>query len=295
MNSGPRYKNQVQYPNQQSELPLIELHNNNGRAQICLQGGQIMRYQPKGQPDVIWLGTQSLFEKGKAIRGGIPICWPWFGDHPSNQALPAHGLVRTRLWRVLERNEDQSTSSLRLSIEDDQDTRQLWPYKFRLELLIQLDHKLKLTLSTHNPNDVEMLISEALHSYFAVSNIGRIQIEGLEGACFRDKLDHLQQGMQRDPLTIRSEIDQIYENTGAPVTINDAILKRRLIITKANSRSTVVWNPWAEKARALADFGDLDYKTMLCVETANVLGNELTIPPGGSHSISTTIESQPLG
>ncbi|MEH6648900.1 MAG: D-hexose-6-phosphate mutarotase [Motiliproteus sp.] len=294
MNSQPPLTRSIQQQSRSGELPLVELSNSHGRALICLQGGQVIEYQPQDQAGVIWLGQHSRFEQGKAIRGGIPICWPWFGDHPDNPALPAHGLVRTRLWKVLETTDEGDTSSLRLGIEDDHHTRQLWPYKFQLELLIQLGQQLTLTLSSHNPNQVAMPISEALHSYFSVSDISQIRIGGLEGGRYRDKLHNLQPFWQRGPLAITSETDQVYVDTDARVTIDDPVLKRRIIIDKQQSHSTVIWNPWTKKARALADFGDRDYQTMLCVETANVLDNSLLIPSGNSHHLSTTIESVPL-
>lgn len=291
MNSPPPLSRQL---NDQSGMPMIELHSPHGRALVCLQGAQVVEYQPTDQPEVIWLSNKSLFQAGKAIRGGIPICWPWFGDHPNDPALPAHGLVRTRLWTVLERTDNGETASLKLGLKDDENSRQQWPYKFQLELLIQLNHRLTLTLSSHNPNEIAMPISEALHSYFSVSNIEKVRTEGLKGSRYRDKLNSLQQSIQHSPLIITSEVDRVYVDTDARITITDPILKRQILIDKTHSHSTVIWNPGRQKSQAMKDMDDEGYETMLCVETANVLKNSLLIPPAESHHISTTIESVSL-
>lgn len=286
---------QIDHP---GDLPMIELSNQYGRAVICLQGAHVIEYQPNDQPAVLWLSDTSHFEVGKAIRGGIPICWPWFGDHPQDPTLPAHGLARTRQWQVLESTDDGETTSLRLGLTDDDSTRKIWPYRFRLELLVQLGARLCLTLTSHNPNDRPMPITEALHSYLAVSDIGQVNIAGLTDCRYRDKLDNLNLHTQANGLAITGETDRVYLDTQARVSVEDPGLSRQIRIVKSpdpkDSLTTVVWNPWQQRAHALSDFDDEGYKTMVCVETANALDNALEILPGQSHSLTVRIETMPL-
>ncbi|MEH6628040.1 MAG: D-hexose-6-phosphate mutarotase [Motiliproteus sp.] len=313
MNPSFAIAGRIRQLNDRGDLPIVELSNAHGRALVCLQGAQVIEYQPHNQPPVLWLSDKSRFENGQAIRGGIPICWPWFGDHPQDPALPAHGFARTSRWKVLASAADSETSSLRLGLKDDDCSRQLWPYKFELELSIQLGRQLSLTLCSHNTNDRPMPITEALHSYLAVSNIDQTFVTGLEGCCYRDKLDQLNPYIQDGPLTIAEETDRVYVDTEGTVTLNDPGFGRHILISKdqnehhpdANnssdnkpmnhnqSRSTVIWNPGAEKSLSMSDVDDNGYQRLLCVETANALDNALEIPPGHSHSMSTQIESTP--
>ena len=276
------------------ELPMVELTNSHGRAVVCLQGAQVIEYQPNGQAAALWLSNRSGFETGKAIRGGIPICWPWFGGHPQDPALPAHGLARTRRWQVLASGDDGETTSLRLGLSDDDTSRQLWSYRFELQLQITLGRQLSLTLTTRNPNDRPMPISEALHSYFSVSDIDQIRISGLEGCRYRDKLDNLNAHIQHNTLAITGETDRVYLDTDACVCVDDPVAKRQILISKQQSRSTVIWNPGAEKSVSMSDMDDTGYRSMLCVETANALDNSIEIAAGQSHQLNVQIESVPF-
>lgn len=276
------------------DLTRVELRHPKGYAEVLLQGAQVIQYQPERQAPVLWLSESARFEQGHAIRGGIPVCWPWFGDHPLDPSLPAHGLARTRPWTVLESAADEAATQLRLGLTDDPATRALWPHRFNLELLIRLDHQLTLTLTTHNPSDAPLPISEALHSYLAVSDIDGVTLSGLEGCTYRDKLEAFRPQVQTDALVIDRETDRVYGDTVATVTVADPGHGRHLRIHKRGSGSTVIWNPWQERARAMGDFDDEGYRGMLCVEAANALENTLQIPPGSSHSLTTCIQSLPM-
>ncbi len=273
-------------------LPMVELRNTQGSAKICLQGAHVTDYRLHAEHPILWLSSTARFESGKAIRGGIPICWPWFGDHPHNGALPAHGFVRNRLWQVADARIDNDTSRLLLTVQDSPDTQALWPHTFRLELLVELGESLTLTLTTHNTNDHPITISEALHSYFALSDVRHTQIRGLDNCRYRDKLAHYAEHYQNTPLIIDAETDRVYLDTATSVCLNDAGLGRQLHISKIGSGSTVVWNPWRDKAQAMGDFDARDYPAMLCVETANALENSLSIPAGESHSLRACIQSR---
>ncbi len=273
------------------DLPMIELRNSQGSATICLQGAHVTDYRINAQQPILWLSNKARFKSGKAIRGGIPVCWPWFGDHPHDSTLPAHGFVRDRLWQVADASIDNDTTRLRLQLQDTPDTRSLWPHTFRLELLMELAESLTLTLTTYNTNDHPVAISEALHSYFALSDVRQTQIHGLENCRFRDKLSNYAEQYQSTPLTVGAEIDRVYLDTTATVLLEDPGLGRQLHISKTGSASTVVWNPWLTKAQGMDDFDASDYPAMLCIETANALENSLTLAAGESHSLSVCIQS----
>jgi len=276
-----------------SGLPLMELSNRHGRARVCLQGAQVLHYAPLGQPPLLWLSERSRFEAGKAIRGGIPLCWPWFGDHPSDPALPAHGFARTAPWTLRDCADDGASTCLTLGLDDSPASRRLWPFAFGLTLHIRLHRALTLTLTSHNRSDRPMPLTEALHSYFAVADSTRTRITGLEGRRYRDKLNQLRSGVQAGPLDIDGAIDRVYLNSPRKLAIEDPGNGRRILIQQAGGRSTVVWNPGRDKAAAMADMDDQGYRRMLCVESANALDHALQIPPGESHRLSTRIRSIP--
>jgi len=281
----------VQRLDDRGDLPLIALLAPGGRALVCLQGAHVIDYQPSGQPPLLWLSDQTPFKVGLPIRGGIPLCWPWFGDHPQDATLPAHGLARARRWQLVDSAADASSTRLRLRLEQDSTTRQLWPYAFRLELLIQLDQQLSLTLTCHNPNDRPMPISEALHSYFRVADIAPVEVGGLLGCRYRDKLEQMAVKVQQTPLTLDGETDRVYLDTRATITLDDPGLRRQIRIAKSGSDSTVVWNPWRERSARMPDMSTDGYRTMLCVESANAADNALEIGAGQSHSLSIQLSS----
>ncbi|WP_165839969.1 D-hexose-6-phosphate mutarotase [Motiliproteus coralliicola] len=272
---------------------MIQLNHSKGQAQICLQGAQVIEFTPANQPPVLWLSNNSRFETGKAIRGGIPICWPWFGDHPTDPTLPAHGFARNSAWTVLASQADDHSTNLTLGLEDNESTRALWPFGFKLELNVRLSQALTLTLTTHNSNRTDIQVSEALHSYFAIDDIHHTQISGLEGSRYQDKLRHGMPVNQQGAVRIRAETDRVYLNHESPLTIDDPGNRRRIEIQKQRSRTTVIWNPWQAKSAAMTDMTDDGYARMLCVESANALDNTLQIPPGGTHSLTTRLESIP--
>lgn len=290
----PTLPGRLQWRDETTALPQAELRSRFGGARLCLQGAQVLDYRPDGQPPVLWLSRSSRYQAGTAIRGGIPLCWPWFGPHPETSALPAHGFARTRRWRPLDAHADDDATCLTLGLSDDAETRALWPYAFELRLELRLGRQLTLNLTTRNLSDRPMPVTEALHSYFLVSDLERVRLRGLEGTDYWDKLDGLRRHPQSDALQLAGAADRVYLDTGAPLTLEDPGLGRQIRIHKGRSRSTVVWNPGRETAAAMADFDDDGYRRMLCVETANVLDNRVRIAPGDSHTLTTRIESLPL-
>jgi D-hexose-6-phosphate mutarotase len=181
------------------------------------------------------------------------------------------------------------TTRLRLSLSDSATTRELWPHAFQLDLVVTVGPRLEVELIAHNPGDQPYVCGGALHTYFGVGDVTRIAIQGLDGCDYLDKVESFQRKTQQGPITISGETDRIYLDTTSACTIDDPSLKRRVQITKAGSRTTVVWNPWSEKARQLADFGDEEYRDMVCVETANADQDVVTVAPGGEHRLSAVI------
>jgi D-hexose-6-phosphate mutarotase len=271
-------------------LPFAQIRNAFATATVSLHGGQVLAFQPHGHGPVLWVSAQSLYQPGKAIRGGIPVCWPWFGPHPSDPAKPAHGFARTSLWSVLSAAAlADGATQIRLRLADGDTSLALWPHAFDLRLVVTVGAELKVELIARNPGSAPYTYSGALHSYFDVSDIAAISIRGLDGCPYIDQVDGDQRKLQHGPITIASETDRVYLNTTETCAIEDPGLDRRITIAKAGSHSTVVWNPWVEKARRLADFGDEEYHSMVCVETANADGDSVTVAPGGEQRLTAII------
>jgi len=276
-------------------LPVAHIKNLQGSAIVALQGAHVMAFQPQGESPVLWLSKHSHFRPGKAIRGGIPVCWPWFANHPADSSKPAHGFARTGLWDVTAtRNLPDGSTKLQMELRDDTGTRKLWPYYFTIQLIITVGNRLEVELLFHNQNDKTFTCTSALHSYFAVSNTGNITITGLKGRNYIDKVLQGQLRQQQEPLTITEETDRIYLNTSADCLIEDRGWKRCIRIAKQGSQTTVVWNPWQEKATAMVDFGDDEYRGMVCVEAVNTADDVITLAPGEKHSLQTSISVEPL-
>ncbi len=275
-------------------LPVAEVHNAHATATIALHGGQVLAFQPYGHAPVLWLSKHSFYAPGKAIRGGIPLCWPWFGPHPTDPGLPAHGFVRTASWDLLGTAVvAEGAAQLRLMLTDNLHTLSLWPHAFRLELVITVSTLLQVELVVHNPGTQVFSCGGALHSYFVVSDIGNVKILGLEGRSYIDKLDPAQPKRQAGAITFDQETDRIYVDTRDKCIVDDGGLQRRIVIAKAGSLSTVVWNPWVDKAQRMADFGDDEYGSMVCVETANAADDTVSVAPGTSHRLGTVISVEP--
>ena len=256
-------------------------------ATIVLQGAHLISWIPEGQQDVIWLSDQASFNPGKSIRGGIPVCWPWFGPHETEDSFPAHGYARTVLWNVIsvERLADESIC-LRFKITRDEGTEKLWPYPCELEMSMTIGETLVIDLTTENTGTESFVIGQALHTYFSVADVRNIQIAGLESCEYLDKLDNFARKQQIGTVQIQQETDRIYLGSINDCLIEDPGLSRRIRINKQGSGSTVVWNPWKETADKMGDLGENGYLNMVCVESSNAADDVREIAPGEHHKIS---------
>lgn len=276
-------------------LGLVKITNEYAEAEVVLQGAHVLKYRPAGGEDVLWVSEASRFESGKAIRGGIPICWPWFADHPERENLPAHGFLRDRMWEVVgvEQREDGRTVVV-LEVKSNEETRALWDYKFRVEARITVGRALKVSLKAFNLGDEAFEAGAALHSYFTVSDVKGIKVRGLEGVTYIDKVDGMKRKVQEGVIEIERETDLIFVGTEDACEVHDERMGRKIVVEKAGSASTVVWNPWVEKAKRMGDFGDEEYVGMVCVETTNAGDDVRRIEPGESHEIVAVIHTERL-
>jgi glucose-6-phosphate 1-epimerase len=270
-----------------SGLPMADICTPLATARVALQGAQVLAWRPDGVAPVLWLSGAAVFEADKAVRGGIPVCWPWFGDRPGHSA---HGFVRTRLWELRETTLDaQDQVRVTLGLRDDATTRTVWDHAFDLELQVSVGSTLQLTLTTHNTGTESFSLTEALHTYFSVSDIRQTTVHGLDGTDYLNKVQGFARAQQRGPVNFTGETDRVYLHTTANCVIDDADQKRRITVAKAGSHATVVWNPWLDKEKAMPDMAPGGYQRMVCVETVNAGPQPVTVAPGAQHALSATL------
>jgi glucose-6-phosphate 1-epimerase len=269
-------------------MVLVRVANAQAHATIALQGAHIMTFQPTvSEQPVLWLSPAAKLAPGKSIRGGVPICWPWFGAHPTDSTFPAHGFARTALWQISATLAlaDGSTS-ITFELPQSAMPAVQWPHACRLQLVVTVGLKLTVELVTENTGDQVFMIGEALHTYFNISDVDTMRITGLENCTYLDKVGISQTKIQNGPIQIDSEVDRIYINSTQDCVIDDSGYLRCIRISKHGSHSTVVWNPWTEKSAKMGDFGSSDgYRGMVCVESANAAGNVVRVAPGVIHSL----------
>jgi len=276
-------------------LPRARVAGARADAEVYLQGGHVTRWQPHGAAPVLFLSPRAAYAPGKAIRGGVPVVFPWFGAHPTDRQAPMHGFARSRPWRLASSGPGPEESVvLELVLEDDTATRALWPSAFNLRYRVSVGDALELVLEVVNTSPAPFTFEAALHSYLAVGDIRAVGITGLENTTYIDKVD----GMTRkrhgaEPLRITGETDRVFLGTRARCVVDDRALDRRLSVDKTGSATTVVWNPWMARAAGIADLEPDDWRRMVCVETANAADDAVTLEPGGRHVMTATLRVGP--
>jgi glucose-6-phosphate 1-epimerase len=265
-------------------LPVAEITTAQASARIALQGAHLLAWQPAGQSPVLWVSEAAVHAPGQAVRGGVPVCWPWFG---ARDGLPAHGFVRTRLWDLRSASLDAAGQLvLRLGISDDASTRALWDFAFDLELWVTVGPTLGLALITRNTGAAAFTITQALHSYFCVGDIEQTSVLGLDGCDYLDKVQNFAPARQSGAVQFTGETDRIYTDTTADCVIEDRARGRSIRVAKQGSTSTVVWNPWREREQAISDMAAGEHRHMLCVETCNAGPDQVTLAPGVRHTLA---------
>ncbi|MEN5301525.1 D-hexose-6-phosphate mutarotase [Pseudomonas sp. TWI628] len=286
---------------QHGELNCWRISSDRAELLIAQQGAQILSYQRVGEPPLLWLSDQAIFRQGKSVRAGVPVCWPWFGNLQRNPAsvqamyrgeqAPAHGLARTRDWQLLGVEEKGDELHIEFQLPEAQGELPGWPHDVELKLQIVLGDTLTVSLNSRNMGNSPVTISQALHSYFAVSDVRQARVEGVEGLQYIETLADWQQRQQQGELGFAGETDRIYLDTPQKLSIVDPHWQRRITLTSNGSRSAVIWNPWTERAKELADMADDGWQRMLCIETANVWDDVVELKPGASRSLQVTIGS----
>ncbi|PIX04860.1 MAG: D-hexose-6-phosphate mutarotase [Gallionellales bacterium CG_4_8_14_3_um_filter_54_18] len=271
-----------------SGLIVANINNALGSASLCLQGAHLMTWQPKSQAvPVVWLSRDAKLAAGKSIRGGAPVCWPWFGPHATEAGFPGHGFARTVPWRVIESGtEANGATRLTLRLVASDKTRAQWPHDCNVDLTVIVGETLRMEMSTENTGAADFVIGEALHTYLQIGDIGQVSVTGLEGGEYWDKVGGTNKRKQDGAVSFSGEVDRVYINTAAECVIHDDKLRRRIHIAKSGSLSTVVWTPWVEKANKMGDMGQPDgWREMVCVESSNAMENVVKVAAGSKHTL----------
>lgn len=258
-------------------------------AELYVQGAHLTHFQPKDHQPLLWMSQQSYFEEGKPIRGGVPICFPWFGANALDSTAPSHGWARLSQWTLLDcqlESSGDAAVTLECSI-----------LNFHVRYRIQLGRTLQMSLSVELPAEATggQSFEAALHTYLLIDDIHRTSIEGLESVAYFDKV-----GVptwcqaSHEPIRFEKETDRVYCDTEATCLVIDPGMKRTIRISKTGSKSTVIWNPWIEKSQRMKDFGDQEWRSMVCVESANVGANAIRLEPGENHTMTADLEAVPI-
>lgn len=273
--------------------PILDIDHAGHRARVSLFGGHIFAWQPVGYDPVLWVSSGTQFNRQRSIRGGTPICWPWFAVHPSHPDWPMHGFVRSTDWHLDQAETRDGAVLITLTPPPAARDDAYFPHPIRPTLAFAIGETLTITLTQANTTEQPIEIGQALHTYFQIGDIAGITITGLEWNAFIDKLEIPKDGGHREPegapITVRSEIDRIYRDLAGPITLNDHKLARAIEILHDGATNAVVWNPWIDKTIDLGDMGTPDaYRTMMCIETGNVPPDALVLAPSKTHSLKTT-------
>jgi glucose-6-phosphate 1-epimerase len=289
---------QLSFDTGKGGLPFATIVNNNARAVISLYGGQVLSYRSHAEArDLFFVSDKAYYQAGKAIKGGIPVCWPWFGPDPQSLGRPAHGFVRNRMWSVIGSVTTISGEPrLSLGLTDTPETKAIWPYAFNLTLTITLGETLRLSLTTRNTGEEKFSLTQALHTYFAIGDIAKARVTGLEGTQYIDKTAKAKNGLcsQNGDVEIEEEVDRIYTGVSPDVNVIDEELGRLIHIKSTGSNSTVVWNPWADIAASMADLKNDDYLKFLCVETTNAAPDVVDVLPGEEYCLAAEFRTEKI-
>jgi D-hexose-6-phosphate mutarotase len=273
-------------------LPMMEISTAWSTAEIYLHGAHVSHFQKKGETPLLFLSQCSRFEEGKPIRGGVPIIFPWFG---AREGLGQHGFVRNRAWELKEvATEIDGSVNVRFRFPDGPEGTTYPP--FLAEYVVTVNEHLTMELLVTNKSATDNFEFETcLHTYFSVEDVTAVSIHGLKGVTYLDKTANQARNVETEnAIRISSEVDRTYLDTTGAVEIHDARLGRVIRVAKENSDSTVVWNPWIAKAQQMPDFGNEEYRSMVCVESGNVASNKIVLPPGQTIALTVKLSSAPM-
>jgi glucose-6-phosphate 1-epimerase len=259
--------------------PIFEINHPTCVARVALHGAHVMSWRPVEEEEVLYLSPVAVLKEGKAIRGGVPICWPWFNAHPTHPEALSHGIARTRFWNFVDASESDEGVEMKFEM-----TEGIWS----AAVTLKLGEALEVILETRNPNEIPIVVSGALHPYFAVSDIEQVRIVNLDGAEYLETTGEITRRKQKGVLTFKGEVDSIYDSSNNLLLVDD-LSGRTLLIEKSGSPYTVVWNPWAGKSAALNDLPDDGYQKFCCIEAAIANDKAVIVMPGTSSILSMRI------
>jgi glucose-6-phosphate 1-epimerase len=272
-------------------LPVVRMTSPSATGEMYLHGAHVTSWAPAGGDEVLFVSQHARFENGRAIRGGVPICYPWFGALDGRPDAPAHGCVRTKAWQLDAVEHTDAGVAVTMSTTSDDLSRGYWPGNFHVAYRVTFGASLSMDLTTENTGTTPLALQEALHTYYRVGSIHDVRIYGLEHVPYLDALDHRRERSHADVITFTSEVDRIYLGSGTPITIEAPTLDRRIAISTEHSQTTVVWNPWIRKAQTLADLGDDEWRDFVCVESCNVSPATVSLGPGEQHVMRVVVRA----
>ncbi|MGA7919195.1 MAG: D-hexose-6-phosphate mutarotase [Candidatus Acidiferrales bacterium] len=275
-------------------LPKVQITSVEAAGEMYLHGAQVTSWKPAAGQEVFFLSSLSRWIEGQAIRGGVPICFPWFGGKKDDPKAPAHGFVRTKAWQLESIAQAGAAVTVSMFTESSESTKKWWPGEFRLVHRVTFGAELSLELLVMNTGRTSLPFEEALHAYYRVGNVEKVRVWGLDRVHYFDKTDSNREKLQDGEITVVSEIDRVYLNTRDEIGLEDSLLHRRTRITKENSRTTVVWNPWVQKAHSLSDFADDEWRQMICIETSNVADFAVDLAPDQQHKMKAVMRVSDL-
>jgi glucose-6-phosphate 1-epimerase len=270
-------------------MPRVRITSSLAEGEMYLHGAHVTSWKPARADEVLFLSTKSRWEDGQAIRGGIPICFPWFRAKVSDPQAPAHGFVRTKAWQLSSIVENGSGVAVSMFTESDERTQRWWPGEFRLVHRATFGFVLSLELVCTNTGTTPLRFEEALHTYNRVADVQNVRLQGLDTVRFLDNIDSNRERTQRGDVAIVSQTDNAYLNTQNEVDLLDPGMHRQIRLRKANSSTTVVWNPWREGAKGMRDLGDGEWSQFFCVEASNILDGAINLSPGQEHRMTAVL------
>lgn len=274
-------------------LPVLSIANDYAECTVFLYGAHVASFKPRGAADVLFISPHSLFVEGKPIRGGIPICFPWFGKHSGWEDLFLHGLVRTQMWKLQEATDEaDGSTALVLRTCDDEYTRSVWPYRFSLQLTISIAQTLKLVLQVTNADTQAFTFEEGFHTYLSIGSLRECSVSNLDGCTAVDCADSNREYVQTGPVTVSGEFVRIFSGIGPVVTLQDAALRRSIHMEQQNLKQVCIWNPGEVRALENPEVMEV-WDTYLCVEHVNCHDGALLLEPGGTHESSIVFSVHP--
>jgi glucose-6-phosphate 1-epimerase len=277
-----------------SGLVYAEITTPHAEATVYLQGAHLTHWQPAGQQPVLFLSRRSELVPGKAIRGGVPIAFPWFAARHDGKTGPSHGFARIQDWTLAFAALAGDDLHLTFTLGSTELSRSLGCDHFRLVYRLTIGRTLTMQLMVANDADIPLVFEEALHTYYSIAGIHEVSVTGLEGTNYLDKMEGTQEKMQHGAIAITGPTDRVYLNTAATCVLHDAAGKRRINVAKSNSDTTVIWNPWESGALKLPDLDPSEWHEFLAIETVNAAANAVLLAPGAAHTMQALISVEDI-